>query len=110
MEAIIKLAVLVIGFFAFIYAVSRDDYEECDGSECDLCPFPCCENAPKDLSKAQMRRMNGQTVAIVMKDSVFPVKISVENGEVWVTNPFGSSTTYDDVKNHGGKFFEKNYD
>lgn len=107
MELIIELCVIALGFVAFVYAVTRTDYEECDSSDCELCPFPRCENAPKDLTKAQLRKMDGDTVTIVLDDAVFPVKVSVQNGEVWVENSFGNSTTYDDVKKHGGKFFEK---
>lgn len=32
MEQIIELAVVVLGFVTFIYAVTREDYEECDGT------------------------------------------------------------------------------
>ena len=56
MGQIVELAVVVLGFVTFIYAVTREDYEECDETGCDLCPFPRCEDAPKDLSKAQMRK------------------------------------------------------
>lgn len=83
------------------------EYEECDGTGCDLCPFPRCEDAPKDLTKAQMRKMEGEIVTIVLDDSVIPVKIVIKDNDVWVENSFGTSTTYDDVKRNGGKFFEK---
>lgn len=108
MEQIIKLAVMVLGFVLLIYAVTRENYEECDGTGCDICPFPRCEDSTKDLSKAQMRKMEGEIVTIVLKDSVIPVKIFIKDNDVWVENSFGTSTTYDDVKKHGGKFFEKN--
>lgn len=108
MELIIKLCIIALGFVAFIYAVTRNDYEECDSSDCELCPFPRCENATKDLTKAQLRKMDGETVTVILDDAVFPVKVNIQNGEVWVENSFGSTTTYDDVKKHGGKFFEKN--
>lgn len=107
MEQIANLAILLLGFVTFIYAVTRTEYEKCDPEDCQYCPFPRCENAPKDLTKTQLRKMDGQTVTVVTDDSVFPVQISVQNGEVWVINQFGSSTTYDDVKKQGGKFFEK---
>ena len=55
-----------------------------------------------------MRKMEGEIVTIVLKDSVIPVKIFIKDNDVWVENSFGTSTTYDDVKKHGGKFFEKN--
>lgn len=54
-----------------------------------------------------MRKMEGEIVTIVLKDSVIPVKIFIKDNDVWVENSFGTSTTYDDVKKHGGKFFEK---
>lgn len=97
MEQIANLAILLLGFATFIYAVTRTEYEKCekcDPEDCQYCPFPRCENTPKDLTKTQLRKMNGQTVTVVTDDSVFPVQ-------------FGSSTTYDDVKKQGGKFFEK---
>jgi hypothetical protein len=110
MEQIANLAILLLGFATFIYAVTRTEYEKCekcDPEDCQYCPFPRCENTPKDLTKTQLRKMDGQTVTVVTDDSVFPVRVSVQNGEVWVVNQFGSSTTYDDVKKQGGKFFEK---
>lgn len=107
MEVFIKIAAVIFGFAAFIYALTRTEYEECDGTGCDLCPFPRCEDAPKDLTKAQMRKMEGEIVTIVLDDSVIPVKIVIKDNDVWVENSFGTSTTYDDVKRNGGKFFEK---
>lgn len=105
---IIKLAFLAIAFFVFIYAVTRTEDVEYDYSECDRCPFPRCENSyGKELTKARLRKMDGQTVMIQMKTSSFPVTVSVREDDLWVVNQSGSSTTYDDVKKSGGKFFEK---
>lgn len=104
---IIKTAFIIVAIIAFVYAVTRTDYDECDHDDCDLCPFPRCENAPKGLTKSQLCNMNKKTVTIVMKDSVFPVTVDVRDDNVYVVNQFGSSTTVDDVRKHGGKFFEK---
>lgn len=104
---IIKAVVLLVASIAFLYAITRTEYEECDHEDCDLCPFPRCENAPKGLTKSQLRNLNGKVVTVVMKDSVFPVTVEVRDDDVYVINQFGSSTTADDVRKHGGKFFEK---
>ena len=43
MEKIIKLAILVLGFFTFINVVGREDCNECDGTECDFCTLSRCK-------------------------------------------------------------------
>lgn len=43
MEQIANLAILLLGFATFIYAVTRTEYEKCekcDPEDCQYCLFP----------------------------------------------------------------------
>lgn len=68
MEQIANLAILLLGFATFICVFTRTEYEKCDPEDCQYCPFPRCENAPKDLTKTQLRKMDGQTITVVTDD------------------------------------------
>lgn len=109
MEYILQVGLLVAALCIYLYVFTRNvDEQQCDPTECDRCPFPRCENSlGKELTKAQLQKMDGQCVLIAVNRNIFPVQIDVRNNKVWVVRETGSYTTYEDVKNQGGEFYKK---
>lgn len=108
MNHILQIGLLVAALCIYLYVFTRNvDEHQCDPTDCDNCPFPCCENSlGKELTKTQLQKMDGQRVLIALDRNTFPVQVDVRNNKVWVSNKTGSYTTYEDVKNQGGKFYK----
>lgn len=109
MDYILQIGFLVAALCVYLYVFTRNvDERQCDPTECDTCPFPRCENGCRnELTKAQLQKMDGQSVLITVDKNIFPVQVDVRNNKVWVVRETGNYTTYEDVKNQGGKFYKK---
>lgn len=125
MDHILQIGLLVAALCVYLYVFTRNyenslgkridkstasevDEQRYDLIECDNCPFPRCENSlEKELTKVQLQKMDGQSVLIAVNRNIFPVQVDVRNNKVWVVRETGIYTTYEDVKNQGGKFYEK---